>query len=202
MRRLFTSLGPGRSDSGVSMVELLAVVAVAGVIASLSAPLSATAIDAGRAKSAAAFMSSRFRLARLEAINRTANVGVVFDSANGRWQVRICRDGTGNGLRRAEIASGADPCFDGPHEFTAMFPGVAIDVDPRLIGPAGEPGNPDPVRFGTPDIASFSPTGSCTPGSLFLRSTRGTQLAVRVAGANGRSRVFRYDSGPGTWFQF
>ena len=189
-------------DAGFTMVELVAVVAVAVVLASVTMPLSATVVDQSRVKAAAAFMGSRFRLARVEAVNRVANVGVVFDFVNGRWQIRACRDGTGNGLRRADIASGADPCFDGPHDFRSMFPGVDIDVDPRLIGPAGEPGNPDPVRFGTPDIASFSPTGSCSAGSVFLRSAKGQQFAVRISGANGRLRVFRYDRTPRVWVQF
>ena len=193
---------PRARDAGFTMVELVAVVAVAVILASMTMPLSATVVDRGRVRAAAAFIASRFRLARIEAVNRVSNVGVVFDLVNGRWQIRACRDGTGNGLRRADIASGTDPCFDGPHEFNAMFPGVDIAVDPLLIGPAGEPPNPDPVRFGTPDIASFSPTGSCTSGSLFLRSTKGQQIAVRVSGANGRLRVFRYDRTPRTWAQF
>ena len=186
---------------GGTIVEVVAVMAVAVVLASLSVPLSATVVDSGRARLAAAFISSRFRLAKVEAINKGANVGVVFDQPTGAWTIRICRDGTGNGLRRAEIASGADPCFDGPHDTAVMFPGVRIAVDPTLIGPAGEPGNPDPVRFGTANIASFSPGGGCTAGSLFLRSARGQVYAVRIAGANGRLRVFRYDAGPGVWMQ-
>ena len=189
-------------DGGFTIVELVAVVAVAVILASMTMPLSATVVDTGRVRAAAAFVASRFRLARIEAVNRVSNVGVVFDLVHGRWQIRACRDGTGNGLRRADIASGTDPCFDGPHEFSAMFPGVDIAVDPLLVRPAGEPGNPDPVRFGTPDIASFSPTGSCTSGSLFLRSTKGQQFAVRVSGANGRLRVFRYDRTPRAWVQF
>jgi type II secretory pathway pseudopilin PulG len=193
---------PSVRDAGFTTVELVAVVAVAVVLASVTIPLSATAVDQGRVRTAASFMASRFRLARVEAVNSSGNVGVVFDLVNGSWQIRACRDGTGNGLRRADITSGADPCFDGPYDFNAMFPGVDIAVDPLLIGPAGEPGNPDPVRFGVPDIASFSATGSCTSGSLFLRSTKGQQLAVRISGANGRLRVFRYDRIPRVWVQF
>ena len=189
------------SEAGVSVVELLAVVGVVAVMASIAAPLTATAVDAGRVRQATAFVSSRFRLARVEAVNRSAHVGVVFDFVAGRWRLRLCRDATGNGLRRTEIASGADPCFDGPHEFAAMFPGVDIAVDGSLVGPAGEPGNADPVRFGTPDLASFAPTGGCTAGSLFLRSIRGQQYAIRIAGVNGRLRVFRFDTGAGTWSQ-
>jgi hypothetical protein len=144
-------------------------------------------------------VASRFRLARIEAVNKGANVGVVFDQADGRWSIRICRDGTRNGLRRADIRSGADPCFDGPHRFSALFPGVEIAVDPTLRGPAGEDPSADAVRFGSSDMASFAPAGSCTGGSLFLRTPRGQQFVVRIAGVNGRLRVFKYDLGARLW---
>lgn len=187
-------------DAGISIVEVLVACAILAVIASLSLPVVASSTDAARIRSAAAFVGGQFRLARIEAVNRSRHVGVVFEQVGGRWQMRTCRDATGNGLRRAEIASGLDPCFDGPYDFSAMFPGVAVAVDPRLLGPAGEPANPDPVRFGTPDIASFAPTGGCTAGSLFLRSRQGQQFAIRMAGANGRLRIFRYDTGARSWF--
>jgi hypothetical protein len=46
---------------------------------------------------------------------------------------------------------------------------------------------------------SFSPTGACTSGSLFIRGLRGTQYAVRVLGATGRTRVFEFRFGDNTW---
>ena len=194
--------GAARSDAGTTLIEVLTVVAVAAVLTSLSAPLAATVADAGRARNAAAFIASRFRLARIDAVNSGRNVAVVFDLVGSHWQVRLCRDDSGNGVRRSEIASGTDLCFDGPHEFRALFPGMEIDVDSQLVGPAGEPGNPDPVRLGASDLASFSPAGTCTSGSVFLRSTHGQQFAVRIAGVTGRLRVFRYDAGAGAWMQF
>jgi Type II transport protein GspH len=187
------------SELGATVIDVLVVSAIVIAIAGLSVPASATVVDAGRARQAAAFISSRFRLARIEALNHASNVGVVFDNTPEGWTIRICRDGNRNGLRRADIASGADPCPDGPHHFDAMFPGVRIAIDPTLRGPAGEPPNSDPVRFGASDMASFAPAGSCTAGSLFLRTNRGQQYAIRIAGMNGRSRVFRYDIGAALW---
>lgn len=188
-----------KTDAGASLIELLLVLMVVGILAGMSVPMSRGAVDAGRARQAAAFVASRFRLARIEALNHAANVGVVFDLVDGRWSIRICRDGNRNGLRRADIGAGTDPCVDGPHRFSAMFPGVEIAVDPALRGPGGEPPSPDPVRFGTSDMASFSPNGSCTAGSLFVRTPRAQQYAVRMAGVNGRLRVFKYEVGARLW---
>ena len=193
--------GPRDRERGASLIDVLLVLVLAAVAASLIAPVSASVADATRARHAAGFVSARLRLARAEAINRRANVGLVFDLTAGQWAVRICRDGTNNGLRRAEITSGADPCFDGPHRFSDLFPGVEIAVDPRFPGPAGEAGSSDPVRFGSSDMASFSPAGSCTAGTLFLRSGRDQHYAIRIAGVNGRTRTFRFDEGAWRWLE-
>ena len=187
------------SEVGATVIDVLVVSAIVIAIAGLAVPASATVVDAGRARQAASFVSSRFRLARIEALNHAANVGVVFDSTPAGWTIRICRDGNKNGLRRADIGSGVDPCPDGPHLFHSLYPGVMIAIDPALKGPAGEPPNSDPVRFGTSNMASFSPNGSCTSGSLFLRTARGQQYAIRIAGINGRLRVFRFDLGAAIW---
>lgn len=181
------------------MVEILVVVLVAVVLVALSAPVAASVIDASRARHAASFVTSRFRLARQQAVSLGVNVGVVFDQTAGRWVVRVCRDGSRNGLRRVDIQSGADPCVDGPYDMAELFSGVDVAVDPALSGPGGEPGSPDPVRFGTANIVSFSPIGSCTAGSLFLRSRAGAQYVVRVGGVSGRIRVLWYELATGTW---
>jgi type II secretory pathway pseudopilin PulG len=186
------------SDDGATVIDLLIVLVIIAMVSALSAPAAASAIDATRARHAAGFLASRFRLARQEAVARGVHVGVVFDLNGARWSLRVCRDGSRNGLRRVDIQSGADPCFDGPHELGHLFPSVDIAVDATLRGPAGEPGSPDPVRFGTANLVSFSPLGSCTAGSLFFRSGLGAQYVVRVAGVTGRVRILRYETGAWT----
>jgi type II secretory pathway pseudopilin PulG len=189
-----------RSDRGATLVELLVAVVLVVVLTAMSVPITRSAVDAGRVRHAAGFVASRFRLARHQAIFGGRSVGVVFDVVAGQWTLRVCHDGNGNGIRRAEIVpGGSDPCVDGPHGMSDMFPTVRVAVDPTLSGPAGEPGSADPVRFGRSDLISFSPDGSCTAGSLYLRSPDGVQYAVRVAGINGRLRVLRYDPASGTW---
>lgn len=187
------------SAEGYSLVELLLVLIAATTFISITLPMTAVTTDAERARHAASFVATRFRLARQQAVARTASVGLVFDQLNGRWVVRVCADANGNGLRRSEVTAGIDRCLDGPHDLETLFPGVRVAVDSSLQGPGGEPGSPDPVRFGASNIASFSSSGSCTAGSLFLRSARDVQYAVRVAGITGRTRILRYNPAAGTW---
>jgi type II secretory pathway pseudopilin PulG len=181
------------------MAEVVVAVALVAVLGAMAVPATVTATDAARVRQAAAFLAGHFRLARQAAIFRTASTGLVFDEAGQTWTFRVCVDGNHNGLRRADITRSTDACAEGPIDLGRLFPGVTIASDPTIRGPDNEPGSTDAVRFGTPKIASFSPAGTCTAGSIFLRSTAGEQFVVRVAGVNGRTRILRYDRASRTW---
>jgi type II secretory pathway pseudopilin PulG len=189
----------GGRDAGVTLIELLLVMALALTLTAIVVPLTANEMDAVRASHAASFLAARFQLARTQAVSRTASVAVAFDLTPGGWTIRSCIDGNGNGVRRAEMRSGRDVCFDGPYDIDALFPGIVVGVDPTLRGPDGEAGSADPVRFGASNMASFSPAGSCTAGTVYLRSAKGVQYAVRVSGVLGRLRLLRYDPASRQW---
>jgi prepilin-type N-terminal cleavage/methylation domain-containing protein len=191
--------GPVAAQRGFTAVELLVAMALAVLLVGLAVPVVTAAVDAGRVRQAAGFVAAKLRAARLLAVSRSASVGLVFDQVGGRWVFQVCADENGDGLHRADIASGDDACVEGPYDVQALFPGVQVAVDAALRGPGGEPGSPDAVRFGRSDMASFSPIGSCTAGSLFLRSPDGRQYAVRVAGVTGRTRILRYEPAAGAW---
>ena len=177
---------------GISLVEVVVALGVAVLAIGLAVPMTVAARDEGRIRNAAAFAAARLRDAKQQAVTRGRSSGLAFDRAAGRWRFQLCMDGNANGLRRADLTSGRDRCLEDV-DIAALFPGVDVDVDATIPGPDGDPPSSNPVRFGSGDIASFSPSGGCTPGSLFLRSTGGTQYAVRVAGVTGRLRVLRYD---------
>lgn len=187
------------ADLGASFAEVVLVMAIVATTATAAVPISASAIDAGRARQAAAFAAARLRYAQQHAVTRSAATGLLFDQVGDHWVFRVCADGNGNGLRRADVTSGKDTCPEGPVDLNALFPGVGVGVDGTIRGPDGDPPTSDPVRFGASNLASFSPTGGCTAGSLYLRSTKGVQYAVRVAGVTGRTRVLRYDAAAGNW---
>ncbi|MEZ5318626.1 MAG: GspH/FimT family pseudopilin [Vicinamibacterales bacterium] len=186
------------TDAGTSLPELLVAAAVVTTLIGMAVPAVGRVADHLRATEAASAAAGWMRLARFQAIATQTNVGLVFDRTPAGWSWRVCRDGTGNGLSRAEIASGADPCDPG-RDLSAEWPGVRIALDPTLPGPDGTAPGADPVRFGGADVVSFTPVGTATPGTLFLQSEGGEQLAVRVAGATGRTRVLRYERASRTW---
>jgi len=193
-----TTAGCGRDATGYSLVECVVAMALAMSAAAYIYPFtSAVTTDAG-ARQAAGFMASRFRLARQGAALGGAARAVVFDFRSGRWVFRVCTDGNGNGVRRLELAN-VDECDEEPFDVTAAFRGVRIDRDPSVPDPGGGTPSADPVRFGSSDIATFSPAGSGTAGTLYLLSVDGAQYAVRVSGFNGRTRVLRYDRARSVW---
>jgi type II secretory pathway pseudopilin PulG len=188
-----------RRPDGASLVELLIVMALVAVTIGMTVPLTARSIDASRARQAAGFLAGEFRRARQQAVSRNTSVGVVFDITNARWTFRLCVDGNGNGIRRADIARDTDLCIEGPYDLTATFPGVTIAVDAALPSPDGGVGKSDPVQFGNSNLASFSSSGTSTSGTVFVRSGGGEQYAVRVAGATGRIRLIHFDTGRAQW---
>ena len=183
----------------MSLAELVVGMAIIAILTTMAAPVTAHAIDEGRARDAAGFVASRLRLARQQAVFQSTFVALLFDRIGGRWTFRVCADGNGNGVRRAEVTSGADACTEGPYDVARMFPGVGVVVDSTLPGPDGDASSSDPVRFGSSDVASFSPEGTGSAGSLFLQSQRGTSYVVRMAGVTGRTRILRYDPGSRQW---
>ena len=194
--------GAPARDDGFSMVEVLIVATLVIVMAGLAVPVTTATIDAGRVRQAAGFASSRVRFTRQQAVFGNRSFALVFDEAGGRWMFRVCHDGNHNGIRRVDISAGIDPCFEGPHDIESMFKGTRGAVDPTIKGPAGEPGSPDPVRFGRSNLFSCSIGGSCTAGSLYLQSPGGIQYAIRVSGITGRTRVLRYNRVTSRWFAF
>ncbi len=186
-------------ERGTAVAEVLLVMTILVLVAAIAVPGTAQVIDSRRARLAAGFVASRLRLARHEAIFKTRQVGLVFDSIGDRWVFSVCIDGNQNGIRHTDIGVGIDACVEGPHDLERMFDGIRIDVDSTLAVPEGSTASADPVRFGPSDIASFSSAGSCTPGTIYLRSKQGVQYAVRVGGATGRTRILRYDTGTHSW---
>jgi hypothetical protein len=175
------------------------VLALATIVAAMAVPLTARSVDAVRARNAAAFVATHVRLARQRAIATARATALVFDAGPLGWNVRVCQDTNGNGVRRADIVANRDGCPEGPWALGTLFPTMRVDVAPDIPGVDGESPSADPVRFGRGDMMSCSTSGGCSPGTLFLRAPDGTQYAVRVGGVTGRTRVLRFDRATWRW---
>ena len=110
-----------RRQSGLTLLELLAVFAIIGIIAAASMPAFATYRRNASMRSQAAELRGIFRAVRSRAIMRGAHAGVKFTRAGNTWIYSLYEDGNGNGIRSAEIASGVDRRYSGPSMLMPQF---------------------------------------------------------------------------------
>lgn len=194
------------SRPGFTLVELLVVLVVVAAVAAVALP---PALDWGGGlvlDMAAAEVVATLRTARSLAIRHNAYVAVRFEeAASGGVTHTFYIDGDGDGVRSRDIEAGVDRPL-GPSRSLRHFQGrVAFGFPPGVV--PRDPGDPRrrlrdlgrPVRFGRSHMASFSPLGQSTPGSIYLTDRRGRLAAVRVLGTSARIRVLRYDAATETW---
>lgn len=195
-----------RSRHGFTLVELLVVFSLLLLLGTLSISPLHRAVSGLRLRQAASELVGALRLAQSFAVRHSANVAVRFTvEPKGGVSFSLYRDGNGNGVRNADIRTGADPKVDGPRRLGGPGFGLRFGFPPG-IRPT-DPGDPsrrldhldDPVRFNNSDLASFDPLGGATPGSLYLTDGNRGLAAIRVLGRSGRVRVLTYKAATGRW---
>jgi prepilin-type N-terminal cleavage/methylation domain-containing protein len=186
---------------GFSLVEMLIAVLLITTLCAIAVPGVDRVVDHWRTRGAAFFMASRVALTRMQAVRRNANVGLRFVAAGGAFAMRAYADGNRNGLRSAEIASGVDPPLGLPDRLDELFPGVSFGFIPGaslIDGTAVSPGD-DPIRLGTTNTVIYSPLGTSSSGTVYVRGRGRWQFAVVVLGATGRGRVLEFDPVARKW---
>ena len=179
--------------AGWTLVELLFVSTVFAVVAGMSVPFLATGLDRSRTEAAARYLASRFALARMEAVKRSASVAIRFGDRRSAHEFTVYVDGNGNGVRALDIERQVDRPIGRSERLGDSFPGVTIGVLPG-IGVAS-----DPVQIGASGLMTFTPMGTGTSGTVYIRGRGSVQYAVRVFGVTGRTRVLRYEARTGAW---
>jgi prepilin-type N-terminal cleavage/methylation domain-containing protein len=177
--------------SGYTLLELLFASALIAILSAIAVPQSLAGVDRARAASAARYLASRMAVARSQAVLRSTHVALRFEGESPRITFRTFADGNRNGVLTADITAGIDVPLDAAILLGDLYSGVAIAV-------AGEAGS-GPVRLGSSNLLSFTPLGTATSGSVFVRGRDGSQYAIRVLGATGRTRVQRFVVHSRTW---
>ncbi len=183
------------SLAGLSLVELLVTLALGVTLAGLAIPASLNSLEHLRAAGAARHLAGRCALARMEAIKRSRAAALCFEPIDGVYGYRVYVDGNGNGVRTGDIRDGTDPPIGEIEQIGDQFPHIRFGIIPGVAGIDGSAigRTDDPIRLGRSDILTFTPAGTATPGTVYLRGRGTRQYAVRVLGATGRTRVLEYD---------
>ncbi len=193
--RLWRGVGTG---TGFTLLELLVATAILALLATLAVPPLRQQIAQHRVRLAAGEVASVLWAARGSAVRYGVAVAIRFEFEDSHAEpvFSLYADGNGDGVRTADLNSGTDPRVGRPARLLHVGRGVRFGI-PDDLEPAEFTGSgrldrlDDPVRFGRSDIASFSPAGTASPGTVFL--TDGYHLfAVRVYSRTGKIQVLRY----------
>ena len=177
--------------AGYSLIELLFVTTLVAVLTGIAVPQVLTTMDRSRTWAAARYLAARMAMARSHAVMRSAHVALRFESDRSDVTFQMFVDDDHDGVRTRDIAAQVDRSLDAPSRLSDLFPGVVIGIAQEL--------GADPVRIGSSNLLSFTPLGTATAGTIYVQGRDGTQLAVRVLGATGRTRVLRYVPRTGQW---
>ena len=184
------------------MMELMLSMSVLTIGLGMAVPRMLTLRDDMAIRGAVRYMAAQAILARFEAARTGAAVGIRFEPVDSDHRFTRYIDGNGDGIRPADIARGVDIVIKPPQLLRDQFPSVdfALAAEVPAIGAIGAAGADfDPIRLGSGDTLTFSPLGTATSGTVYLRGRTGQQYAMRILGTTGRVRVLRFDSSRGVW---
>ena len=187
---------------GTTLVEQLIVMALLLVVLAIAIPVMDRQVEEARARGAAFYMSGRCALLRMQAVHRDANVGMRFEPADGSWRFQSFVDGDWDGVRSVDIASGRDPALGAADQLEAQAPGARFGfvAGCPLIDGSPVPSGASPIRIGGASMVTFTPAGTCSGGTLYVRGgPHASGYAVVMLAATGRTRLLRCRPGSGTW---
>ena len=175
---------------GYSLIELLFVTALTAVLAGAVTPRLLAGLDIPGPGGRLGTSRPAWRMARTHAVTRSAHVALRFQPGLTDVSFQPFVDENHNGVRNSDIAGGVDRPLGSPVRLSDLFPGVVIGT----TDPTG-----DPVRIGSSNLLSFTPLGTATPGTIYVRGRNNIELAVRVTGATGRTRILRRNPRSRVW---
>jgi hypothetical protein len=181
--------------------ELVVTMGVSAAAMATTVPAVHAGLDEARVAGAARYLSSRLAESRMEAIKRSRRVAVRFADASAQFAFTVYEDGNGNGVLMSDIRRGVDRPLRGPERLSDNFRNVEFAVLTSLppIEPGDSPPGTDPIRLGAGNSVSFNALGQATSGTIYLAGRNHTQYAVRIFGASGKIRVYRFNWRASTW---
>jgi Tfp pilus assembly protein FimT len=188
------------------LFDLLATLAVIAIVAAVGVPELFRATEQTRLSLGANEIASALRLTRVYAVRHSDHVAIKFATASdGAVTYALYRDGDGDGVRTQDIELRVDPQIEPWRPLTHLGRGIGFGFPPGPLPRDPTSGRPiggsrdDPIRFNSSDLASFSASGSATPGSVYLTDGRRGFVVVRVTNVSGRVRTWRWDRDQALW---
>lgn len=191
MKDLTLDHAKGSQHRGYSLLELIVALIIVLVMGSVALPNILGYRQEAALLGAAQGFKGAFMKARSIAVMKNAETAIRFETdASGLTFYSTYVDGNFNGVLSTDILQGTDIRIAGPIRLDAGQAGVDVGVLPGAPAPLPEYGplGDEPIRFGRSRMVSFSPTGTGTPGTFYLK-TRSSMAGVRVTGGSARVRI-------------
>jgi len=179
------------NERGHTLVELLMVVAIVAIMASVCIPYLRAYSAEAHLLGAGRVFKGEFRKARSIAIKKSVQTALRFESEPDGVYISTYVDGNFNGVLSEDIRSGVDARIGGPLRLDEGASGVRVGINPGVPTIPPETGlldTSDPIRFGRANMLSFSPLGTATPGTFYVAGEH-AQAAVRVTPGSARVRL-------------
>jgi len=186
---------------GYTVLELVFATATMVTIGGVAVAQTTARLDDYRAAGAARYLSARLQRVRMDAVTRSADVGLLVTQTVRGYSYAVYIDGNRNGVRSADIQRGTDRQTIAPERLIDQFPGVDFGALPGLpaVDPGGTPPGSDPIRLGVSNMATFTAAGTSSSGSVYIRGRRNQQYVVRIYGQTGKTRVLKFESRTRQW---
>ena len=127
------------------------------MLAAVSIPVTAGALDELRTSMAARYLEGRIMNARATAVRQSTRIGLRFEAVGTDRRIGEYADGKGNGVRATDIAAGVDPEVAQAEFIGSLFPGVGFGLHSGVSDVAIER-----CRW-SPDRVAFSPSDPTAP---------------------------------------
>lgn len=184
-----------------SLIDLTCTLGLVATIGSLAVAQLTPGVEDARAAGAVRYVSTRLQQTRMEAISRNRATAMRFNRSSDAYGFLTYVDQNRNGVLSADIQAGIDRQTGRPERLSDRFPGVdfgALQGLPPIDSASTAPGA-DPIRLGSSDMATFTPLGTATSGTLYVLGRGSRQFAIRILGETGRIRILKFHSRSGQW---
>jgi type II secretory pathway pseudopilin PulG len=188
-------------EAGFSLTEIAVAVGVMAMVTAIAVPAVEAGLDEARTSGAARYLAARLADARMEAIQRSAEVAIRFTSTSRGYVYGVFVDGNRNGVLTRDVQDHVDRSIRADETLAAHFRNVEFGALPDLppIDSGGTPPGADPIRCGSSNSLSFGPLGTSSSGTVYVLGRSRTQYAVRVFGGSAKIRVYRFDWRSNRW---
>lgn len=188
-----------KAQGGSSLLEVVLALALLALLVQVVVPDLMVWRDRARLRAATRLVVFRARRLCAAAVASGRTHALIFDVAAGELSWHEVVDGDGDGVLRGDVSSGADPTLGRRLALSRVHPGVSVGRPPG-VGPlpGGSPGS-DGLALGSSRVASCTPDGSASTGTVYLRNAAGDAASVRWYGATARIGAWWRGRRDGGW---